>query len=83
MCGQEGYFGTAAFQVVLNIEELQKMEAASEYSPINVDEEIEKFFVGEELDEDACSISKIAVQNNVFNIQAEDMGKDNSYNPGF
>ena len=83
MCGQEGYFGTAAFQVVLNIEELQKMEATSEYNPINVDEEIEKFFVGEELDEDACSISKIAVQNNVFNIQAEDMGKDNSYNPGF
>ena len=83
MCGQEGFFGTSAFQVVLDIEESIKLEAASEYKPVNVDEEIEKFFGPIENPEDPCGINKIAIQNNVVTIKAEDMGGDNSYNPGF
>ena len=27
MCGQEGYFGTGAFQVLLNIDEVNKFES--------------------------------------------------------
>jgi DNA-directed RNA polymerase beta' subunit len=83
MCGQEGFFGTAAFQVVLNIEEMQKMEEVSPYKSVNVEEEIEKFFGGVETETDPCSIHKIAVQNNVDTIHSVDMGKDNTYNPGF
>jgi len=83
MCGQEGFFGTSAFQVILNIEEMAKMEAVSEYTPMNVDEEIEKFFGNIENPDDPCGVNKIAIQNNVNTIQAEDMGNDNSYNPGF
>jgi DNA-directed RNA polymerase II subunit RPB1 len=82
MCGQEGFFGTSAFQVILNIEEMQKLDAASEYKPMDVNEEIEKFF-GETDNQDKCSINNIAVQNNVITIHAEDMGADNDYNPGF
>jgi DNA-directed RNA polymerase II subunit RPB1 len=83
MCGQEGFFGTAAFQVVLDIEEMHKLEEVSEYRPVNIDDEIEKFF-GETNDtEDKCSINKISVQNNVVTIKAENMGKDNNYDPGF
>ena len=45
MCGQEGFFGTSAFQVVLDIEEMIKMEAAvTEYKNVDVVEEIDKFF---------------------------------------
>lgn len=83
MCGQEGHFGTAAFQVVLDIEEMQKLDAASEYKYVNADEEIEKFFGHAENPEDPCSTNKIAIQNNVITIKAENMGSDNSYNPGF
>jgi DNA-directed RNA polymerase beta' subunit len=83
MCGQEGHFGTAAFQVVLDIEEMQKLEATSEYKYIDADEEIEKFFGDVENPEDPCGATKIAIQNNVITIQAENMGADNSYNPGF
>ncbi len=83
MCGQEGFFGTAAFQVVLDIEEMQKLEAASEYKYVNVDEEIEKFFGDEENPDDFCSSNKINIQNNVITIKAENMGGDNDYNPGF
>ena len=83
MCGQEGFFGTGAFQIVLNIEEMQKLEAASEYKPQNDQDEIEKFFGQVENPDDKCSANKIAIQNNVITIQAEDMGDDNDYNPGF
>jgi len=83
MCGQEGFFGTSAFQVVLDIEEMQKLEAVTEYRPLNIDDEIEKFFDTVENPEDPCGINKISIQNNVVTIKAEDMGKDTSYNPGF
>jgi DNA-directed RNA polymerase II subunit RPB1 len=83
MCGQEGLFGTAAFQVVLDIEELQKLEAASEYKLINPDDEIDKFFGTVTDHEDPCGINKIAIQTNVNTIKVEDMGDDNTYNPGF
>jgi len=83
MCGQEGHFGTAAFQVVLDIDEMQKLEAANEYKYIDTNEEIEKFFGAVENPDDPCGPNKIAIQNNVITIKGEDMGKDNSYNPGF
>jgi DNA-directed RNA polymerase II subunit RPB1 len=83
MCGQEGFFGTAAFQVVLDIEEMQKLEAASEYKYVDAEEEIEKFFGAVENPEDPCGPHKITIQNNVITIKAENMGNDNSYNPGF
>ena len=83
MCGQEGFFGTSAFQVILDIEEMQKLEEVSEYKPINVDEEIEKFFGTVENPNDPCGINKLYIQNNVVNIKSENVGKDNNYNPGF
>jgi DNA-directed RNA polymerase beta' subunit len=83
MCGQEGFFGTSAFQVVLDIVEMQKLEAVSEYKPINVEDEIEKFFGAIANPDDPCGINKISIQNNVVTIHEEDMGTDNNYNPGF
>jgi DNA-directed RNA polymerase II subunit RPB1 len=83
MCGQEGFFGTSCFQVVLDIEEMQKMEASSEYKPVDVDEEIDKFFGSSQNPEDPCGINKLSIQNNIVTIHAEDMGKDTDYNPGF
>jgi DNA-directed RNA polymerase II subunit RPB1 len=83
MCGQEGYFGTAAFQVVLDIEEMQKLEASSEYKYVNTEEEIEKFFGDVDNPDDPCGANKINIQNNVITIKAENMGNDNDYNPGF
>jgi DNA-directed RNA polymerase II subunit RPB1 len=83
MCGQEGFFGTGCFQVVLDVEEMQKLEAVSEYRPIDVDEEIEKAFGNIQNPDDPCGINKISIDNNVITIQAQDMGNDNDYNPGF
>jgi len=83
MCGQEGFFGTSAFQVVLDIDEMQKLEATSEYKPMNIEDEIDKFFGKVENPDDPCGVNKIAIQNNVIAIQQEDLGGDNTYNPGF
>jgi len=83
MCGQEGFFGTGAFQVILDIEQAQKFDAVSEYKPLNIDDEIDNFFGNIENPDDPCGINKIAIQNNVGTIEAEDMGNDNTYNPGF
>ena len=83
MCGQEGFFGTSAFQVILDIEELKKMEEGSLYKFVDEQEEIEKFFVQTADEGDICREDKLAIQNNVVSIKVTDMGKDNSYNPGF
>ena len=83
MCGQEGFFGTGSFQVVLDVEQMQTLEATSEYKPMNVEDEIEKFFGKIENPNDPCGINKISIQNNVITIKEEDMGKDNNYDPGF
>lgn len=83
MCGQEGHYGTSAFQVVLDIEEMQNLEAVSEYKYVDVNEEIENFFGNVVSGEDKCGPSKINIQTNVITIKAEDMGKLNTYSPGF
>jgi len=83
MCGQEGFFGTSAFQVVLDIDEMIKMEAAAEYKNVDVVEEIDKFFGNIDNPNDTCSVNKISIQNNAISIKPKDMGDDDDYNPGF
>jgi DNA-directed RNA polymerase beta' subunit len=86
MCGQEGYYGTSSFQVLLNIKEMMNQQEASEYKPINKDEVLETFFKEEneeDKDKDVCSISNLTIQNNVININPEDDENENTYDPGF
>ena len=83
MVGQEGLFGTNAFQVLLDIEEMNKLENIIDYNKKNEQEEIEKMFGQVESADDACSANKLMIQNNVTNIKIMNSGEDNDYNPGF
>jgi DNA-directed RNA polymerase beta' subunit len=84
MCGQEGFFGTSSFQVVLDLVEMQKLEATSEYIPLEEEREIETFFGSTENPSDPCSISNLSIQNNVISIKNTEMGTiHKDYNPGF
>lgn len=83
MCGQEGHFGTAAFQVVLNLREMAKMTAASKYEYTDTETEIETFFQSTDEIGGECALSTIVIDNNVSTIQAESIGNENMYNPGF
>lgn len=74
MCGQEGYYGTSAFQVLLDLEEMRKYDAQSEYVFRDEQEEIEKAFHGAEDPAEHCSVANLTVNNNVNHILAKDMG---------
>ena len=84
MCGQEGYYGTNSFQVILDLESMEKFDATSEYhEERDVDDEIDDMFGGVESLDTSCSDNQLVIQNNVVSIQNVDTGNDNSYNPGF
>jgi len=86
MCGQEGYYGTSAFQVLVNMDEMMKQEAV-EYRHTDANEEIEDAFKANSsvgLDTDKCGIPKLAIQSCVDNVKKIQLGKmDDDYDIGF
>jgi len=83
MCGQEGFFGTSCFQVVLDIEEMVKLKAQTIYEKYNTENEINKMFELNNSD-DKCNFNKYSVENNVVNIKSQQLGVfDKDYDPGF
>ena len=83
MCGQEGLFGTNAFQVVLDLDEMRKLEDTIQYEEEDTNKIIDDVFGGLENEDDKCSKNKLVIENNVINIKASDLGHDDDYNPGF
>jgi len=83
MCGQEGLFGTNAFQVVLDLDEMRKLEDTIQYEEEDTNKIIDDVFGGLENEDDKCSKNKLVIENNVVNIKASDLGHDDDYNPGF
>jgi DNA-directed RNA polymerase II subunit RPB1 len=82
MCGQEGLFGTASFQVVLDQNEMIKLDEQYRYEYENKEELIDKGLFGAiEDDKDACSTKNLTIEDNIVNIMTEDLGGDNDYNP--
>ncbi len=83
MCGQEGYYGTSSFNVLLDNDELMNKEA-----PINdddnnelttTDEKIEKEF-NKNIDYNKeCSFENLHM-NDIDHIKEADYGSDNDYN---
>ena len=83
MCGQEGLYGTASFKLVLDMNEMKKLEDVAQEELLEDDAVIEKIFGDIENPNDKCSSNKLIIQNNVSNIKHVDLGHDNTYNPGF
>jgi DNA-directed RNA polymerase II subunit RPB1 len=82
MCGQEGMFGTASFQVVLDINEMINLDEKYKYEYQDKEELInDGLFKGLENPEDICSKQNLQIQTNVTNIIVEEDGDDNDYNP--
>jgi DNA-directed RNA polymerase II subunit RPB1 len=83
MCGQEGFFGTSCFQVVLDIEEMVKLKAQTIYEKYNTENEINKMFELNNPD-DKCNFNNYSIENNVINIKSQELGVlDKDYDPGF
>jgi DNA-directed RNA polymerase II subunit RPB1 len=81
MCGQPGYYGTNAFQLVLDMNEMTKLFAKQ------VSDEIDPMveLMGKmSLESDVCPRSKIEIRNNIASIKQTDPGLcDDAYNAGF
>jgi DNA-directed RNA polymerase beta' subunit len=81
MCGQEGLFGTNCFQVVLDLEEMNKLEETINYENPNDIEVIEKMFGDVDNPDTKCSTNKLIIQNNVSSIKNINFGIDSNYTP--
>ena len=75
MCGQEGYFGTSAFQVVLNLDEMKKLvpvvQPTIDYSTIDAAFDTTLNTRGD------CSKSNLTISNNAENVENKDVGSFN------
>jgi len=77
MCGQEGYFGTGSFQVMLDINRMKGNKLLEE------DVDIQAMMHGEN-PSDACSLQNIQISNTAEFITGKDTGDiDDEYDPGF
>ena len=81
MCGQQGYFGTAAFQVMLDINAMANQEVP-DLDEEDSDEVIDGFFEGKK-ESQFCSTTNLTIENNAINIEATDLGKDDDYEIDF
>jgi DNA-directed RNA polymerase II subunit RPB1 len=83
MCGQYGNYGTGAFQVVLDMNEMEKLDAF-DIDTTNTDKSIDEHFAKHN-GKTECSKTDILIQNNISNIQkgTPDEICDDGYNIGF
>jgi DNA-directed RNA polymerase II subunit RPB1 len=82
MCGQEGYFGTNAFQIFGDVKEMSKMKT------YDVEFEDEQKYIenaiGMEQDlANKCNVENLTLVNNANNIKQMDLGDDDDYDMGF
>ena len=68
MCGQQGFFGTSAFQVLADINILMGQEPVEDEEDDN-NKIIDNAFEGVGHSQDQCSTSKIAIDSNTINIK--------------
>jgi DNA-directed RNA polymerase II subunit RPB1 len=83
MCGQEGYFGTSAFQVMLDLDKITQITAeefVGEDDVAFIDEQFEGVVKSEE---GVCSMASLTINSNAVNILPTDLGADNDYELGF
>jgi len=82
MCGQEGYFGTNAFQLVLDTDAISQIKAET-MEFIDQTQAIIDGFGAIGGVEDPCSISNLVVPTNIHTILPADMGNADDYDAGF
>lgn len=85
MCGQEGFFGTNSFSVVLDTDKFSSLEPI-EYEDETNDEIIDAGFKDVDMN-DACNAQNIEITTNIHNIKSSGSGtdgyKDDGYKPDF
>jgi len=82
MCGQRGYYGTNSFNVVLDMNEMTKLNDEV-VDIVDKQKEIEQAFGFAENQTDVCAKSNISISNYIHAIKPENIGVcDDSYDIG-
>jgi len=81
MCGQEGYFGTGAFGLVLDLDEMIKIDA-ERVEDEDLNDEIDNGFAGVNKD-NPCDVNNIVIKSNINDILPSDLGGDDNFDMGF
>jgi len=84
MCGQYGNYGTGLFHLVMDINEMNQLDAFDVDTSDSATEIEKSFGLGEDR-VSQCGTAAIAIHNNIEHLR--DLGKDSvcndDYNPGF
>jgi len=83
MLGQQGYFGTSAFQTILDMDKFKTL-ASAELDDKSMSDEamiVSKLEMGNVSEK--CSIPNITIENNISSIIPSDMGNTDDYDIGF
>lgn len=83
MCGQEGYYGTGMFQVMLDMNKVAELNEMNDMSFMEDTDRIIENSFNIENPNDICSISNMTIETNVDNIKQINLGGDDDYEPGF
>jgi len=80
MCGQQGTYGTNAFQIVLDMKAYEGIQNV-DYGRRNVSQEIEKGMAQGRTDELSCT--QIEIQNNIVNVKRMNENVSVCYDDGY
>jgi len=84
MCGQQGYFGTSAFQVMADMNEVMKYNIVKEDDDEVPENIIDSAFGNVQSVDNACSAEALNIENNAANIKKVDLGdSDDDYDMEF
>ena len=83
MCGQEGYFGTGCFQVVLDLNKMASLATEEKYTHRDNTEFIDKEFGDLENTNEFCSIANMSIYSNVTNTPGNQFEADDDYEVDF
>ena len=79
MCGQEGYFGTSSFQVLVDLQSMKKLGNKEMKKEENIDD-----LLNLENNNDVCSTQNITIDNEINNIDNKNTGHiDDDYDIDF
>ena len=81
MCGQEGTYGTSSFQLVLDLNEMSKLEEQHKYEYVDTNKMIDRELMKNIDDITECSIQKLTINTNISNLKEIEMAHDDEYNP--
>ncbi len=81
MCGQQGYFGTSAFQVLADLNAMMEHEPAN--SSLEEDQVLDCVYDDVSGSGDKCGVNKLTIESNAINIKNVDLGQDDDYNLEF